>query len=150
MNNFEKNETQCLYGERRMPSDKVVVEECPECGSEVWLKRDEKIGKWTEWTRETGGKMNVSWIKAETKPPKDGEYYTIAEMQRDGIFYKKGDIVIELDCYSDMLGWGASRGSLSEWKVLAWAEIPLPDVPKEVEDRLVMYFDVKVSKRRNK
>lgn len=29
MNNFEKNETQCLYGEMRTPSDKVVVEECP-------------------------------------------------------------------------------------------------------------------------
>lgn len=62
MNNFEKNETQCLYGEMRTPSDKVVVEECPECGSEVWLKRDEKTG---EWTRETGGKMNVSWINME-------------------------------------------------------------------------------------
>ena len=147
MNNFEKNETQCLYGERRTLSDKVVVEECPECGSEVWLKRDEKTG---EWTRETGGKMNVSWIKAETKPPKYGEYYTIAEMQRDGIFYKKGDIVIEFDWYSDTLGWAASRDSLSTWKILAWAEMPLPDVPKEVEDRLVTYFDVEVKKRRNK
>ena len=94
--------------------------------------------------------MNVSWIKAENKPSEDGEYYTIAEMQRDGIFYKKGDIVIEFDCYSDMLGWGASRDSLSTWKVLAWAEIPLPDVPKEVEDRLVTYFDKEVKKRRNK
>lgn len=94
--------------------------------------------------------MNVSWIKAETKPPKDGQYYTIAEMQRDGIFYKKGDIVIEFDWYSEMLGWEASRGSLSSWKVLAWAEIPLPDVPEEVTDRLVTYFDVKIAKRRNK
>ena len=130
--------------------DKGEYAVCTECGSEVWLKWDEKTGKWTEWTRETGGKMNVSWIKAETKPPKNGEYYTIAEMQRDGIFYKKGDIVIELDWYSDMLGWEASRGSLSEWKVLAWAEIPLPDVPKEVEDRLVKYFDTEVKNRRDK
>ena len=150
MNNFEKNETQCLYGERRTPSDNVVVEECPECGSEVWLKRDEKTGEWTEWMRETGGKMNVSWIKAETKPPKAGQYYAIAEMQRDGIFYKKGDIVIEFDWYSEMLGWEVSRGSLSEWKVLAWAEIPLPDVPESVRERLVTYFDVKVANRRDK
>ena len=94
--------------------------------------------------------MNVSWIKAETKPPEDGQYYTIAEMQRDGIFYKKGDIVIEFDWYSDTLGWEVSRGSLSSWKVLAWAEIPMPDVPKEVEDRLVTYFDTEVKNRRNK
>ena len=94
--------------------------------------------------------MNVNWIKAETKPPKDGQYYTIAEMQRDGIFYKKGDIVIEFDWYSDTLGWEVSRGSLSSWKVLAWAEIPLPDVPKEVEDRLVMYFDTEFKNRRDK
>ena len=150
MNNFEKNETQCLYGERRMPSDKVVVEECPECGSEVWLKRDEKIGKWTEWTRETGGKMNVSWIKAETKPPKDGEYYTIAEMQRDGIFYKKGDIVIDYDWYSKALGWMSIKDNGSTWKILAWAEMLLPDVPEEVKDRLVTYFDTEVKNRRDK
>ena len=120
-----------------------VVEQCPECGSDVWLKRDEKTGK---WKRETGGKMKASWIRGETKPPKDGEYYTIAEMQRDGIFYKKGDIVIEFDWYSETLGWAASRDSLSTWKVLAWAEILLPDVPEEIKDRLVTYFDVEVKK----
>ena len=94
--------------------------------------------------------MKVNWIKAETKPPKDGEYYTIAEMQRDGIFYKKGDIVIEFDGYSERLGWAVSQGSLSEWKVLAWAEILLPDVPEEVTDRLVTYFDTEIKNRRNK
>ena len=94
--------------------------------------------------------MKVNWIKAETKPPKDGEYYTIAEMQRDGIFYKKGDIVIEFDWYSDTLGWEASRDSLSTWKILAWAEILLPDVPEEVADRLVTYFDTEVKNRRDK
>ena len=120
-----------------------VIEECPECGNEVWLKRDKKTG---EWTREKGGKMNVSWIKAETKPPKDGEYYTIYEMQRDGIFYKKGDIVIEFDWYSDTLGWAASRDSLSTWKILAWAEILLPKPPEEFKDRLVTYFDTEVKK----
>ena len=94
--------------------------------------------------------MNVSWIEAETKPPQNGEYYTITEMQRDGVFYKKGDIVIEFGWYSETLGWSVSQGSLSEWMVLAWAAIPLPDVPKEVEDRLVTYFDVKVKNRRER
>lgn len=94
--------------------------------------------------------MKVSWIRGEIKPLKDGEYYTIAEMQRDGIFYKKGDIVIEFDWYSETMGWEASRGSLSSWKVLAWAEILLPDVPEEIKDRLVMYFDTEVKNRRNK
>ena len=31
-------------------------------------------------------------------------------------------------------------------EVLAWAEILLPDVPEEIKDRLVTYFDVEVKK----
>ena len=98
---------------------------------------------------EQEGYMSVNWIEG-VEPPCDGEYYTIAEMQRDGIFYKKGDIVIEFDGYSERLGWAVSQGSLSEWKVLAWAEILLPDVPEEVTDRLVTYFDTEIKNRRNK
>lgn len=143
MNNFEKNETQCLYGEMRTPSDKVVAEECPECGSEVWLKRDEKTG---EWTRETGGKMKTSWIKGEIAPLEEGRYYTIAEAQKDTTLYKKGDIVIGLDWYSEGLGWLSFIVDGSTWRILAWAEILLPDVPGEVKDRLVTYFDVEVKK----
>ena len=48
---FGENENQCLYGEKRIVNNEVA-EQCPECGSEVWLKREEKTGK---WTRETGG-----------------------------------------------------------------------------------------------
>ena len=90
--------------------------------------------------------MKVNWIKGVIEPPEEGKYYVIAEAQKDTTLYKKGDIVIEFDWYSDMLGWEASRGSLSGWKVLAWAEIPLPDVPKEVKGRLVTYFDTEVKK----
>ena len=147
MNNFEKNETQCLYGERRTPSDNVVVEECPECGSEVRLKRDEKTG---EWTRETGDKMNVNWIRGEIKPLEEGKYYVITEVQKDTTLYKKGDIVIDYDWYSKALGWMSIRDNGSTWKILAWAEILLPDVPEEVKDRLVTYFDTEVKNRRNK
>lgn len=143
MNNFEKNETQCLYGERRTPSDKVVVEECPECGNVVWLNRNEKTGK---WKRETGGKMNVSWIRGEIKPLEEGKYYVITEVQKDTALYKKGDIVIDYDWYSKALGWMSIKDNGSTWKVLAWAEILLPEPPEEFKDRLVTYFDVEVKK----
>ena len=59
MNNFEKNETQCLYGERRTPSDKVVVEECPECGSEVRLKWDVARDGYTIYCPYCGYRMKL-------------------------------------------------------------------------------------------
>ena len=94
--------------------------------------------------------MNVSWIRGEIKPLEEGKYYVITEVQKDTALYKKGDIVIEFESYSETLGWTASRDSLSTWTVLAWAEILLPDVPEPVSERLVTYFDVEVAKRRNK
>lgn len=35
---------------------------------------------------------------------------------------------------------------IATWKILAWAEILLPDAPEEIKDRLVTYFDVEVKK----
>lgn len=120
-----------------------VIEQCPECGNMVWLKREEKTGK---WKRETGGKMKANWTKGEIKPLEEGKYYVITEAQKDTALYKKGDIVIDCDWYSKALGWMSIKDNGSTWNILAWAEIPLPDVPKEVKDRLVTYFDVEVKK----
>jgi hypothetical protein len=58
----------------------------------------------------------------------------------------KGDIVIDYDWYSKIMGWMSIKENGSTWKILAWAEILLPDVPEEVKDRLVTYFDVEVKK----
>ena len=94
--------------------------------------------------------MKVNWIKGEIKPLEEGKYYVITEAQKDTALYKKGDIVIDYDWYSKALGWMSIRDNGSTWKVLARAEILLPDVPEPVRERLVAYFDVEVAKRRNK
>lgn len=94
--------------------------------------------------------MKTSWIKGEVEPTEQGKYYVITEVQKDTALYKKGDIVIDYDWYSKALGWMSIKDNGSTWKVLAWAEILLPDAPEEVKNRLVTYFDVEVAKRRNK
>ena len=94
--------------------------------------------------------MKASWIRGEIKPLEEGKYYVITEVQKDTALYKKGDIVIDYDWYSKTLGWMSIRDNGSTWKILAWAEILLPDVPEPVRERLVTYFDVEVAKRRNK
>lgn len=91
--------------------------------------------------------MKVNWIKGGIEPPEQGKYYVIIEAQKDTAPYKKGDIVIGFDWYSEGLGWLSFIVDGSTWKVIAWAEMLLPDAPKEVEDRLVTYFDVEVNKK---
>lgn len=142
----EKNET-LHWLDLNVTQSPWVVEQCPECGNMVWLKREEKTGK---WKRETGGKMKANWIKAEIKPLEEGKYYVITEAQNDTALYKKGDIVIDYDWYSKALGWMSIKDNGSTWKILAWAEILLPDVPEEVKDRLVTYFDAEVKNGRDK
>ena len=90
--------------------------------------------------------MKVNWTRGEIKPLEEGKYYVITEVQNDTASYKKGDIVIDYDWYSKTLGWMSIKDNGSTWKILAWAEILLPDVPEEVKDRLVTYFDVEVKK----
>ena len=93
--------------------------------------------------------MKVNWIKGVIEPPEEGKYYVITEAQNDTALYKKGDIVIAFDRYSKALGWLSFIVDNSTWKILAWAEILLPDVPEEVTDRLVTYFDTEVKNRRD-
>ena len=94
--------------------------------------------------------MKVNWIKGVIEPPEEGKYYVITEAQNDTALYKKGDIVIDYDWYSKALGWMSIKDNGSTWKILAWAEMLLPDVPEEVKDRLVTYFDTEVKNRRDK
>ena len=94
--------------------------------------------------------MKVNWIKGVIAPLEEGKYYVITEAQNDTALYKKGDIVIDYDWYSKALGWMSTKDNGSTWKILAWAEILLPNVPEKVKDRLVTYFDTEVKNRRNK
>lgn len=94
--------------------------------------------------------MKVNWTRGEIAPFAEGKYYTIVEAQKDTTLYKKGDIVIGSNWYSEGLGWLSFIVDGSTWKVLAWAEMLFPDVPEEVKDRLVTYFDTEVKNRRNK
>lgn len=93
--------------------------------------------------------MKVNWTKGEIAPLAEGRYYTIVEAQNDTTLYKKGDIVIGFDRYSEDLGWLSFVVDDSTWKILAWAEILLPDVPVKVKDRLATYFDTEVKNRRD-
>ena len=88
--------------------------------------------------------MKVNWIKGVIAPLEEGKYYVITEAQNDTALYKKGDIVIDYDWYSEALGCMSIKDNGSTWKVLAWAEILLPNVPEKVKDRLVTYFDTEV------
>ena len=90
--------------------------------------------------------MKLNWIKGVIEPPEEGKYYVITEAQNDTDLYTEGDIVIAFDRYSKALGWLSSVVDNSTWKILAWAEILLPDVPEEVTDRLVTYLGVEVKK----
>ena len=93
--------------------------------------------------------MKVNWTRGEIAPFAEGKYYTIVEAQKDTTLYKKGDIVIGSNWYSKTLGWLSFIVDSSTWKVLAWAEMLLPDAPEEVRDRLVTYFDTEVKNRRD-
>ena len=94
--------------------------------------------------------MKVNWTRGVIEPPEEGKYYVITEAQTDTALYKKGDIVIAFDRYSKTLGWLSFIVDDSTWKILAWAEILFPDVPEEVTDRLVTYFDMEVKNRMDK
>lgn len=91
---------------------------------------------------------NVNWIKGETAPPEDGEYYVILEAQRetrdpvDGeVLVRLGEIEVTGDWYDAEDGAFESIGKDNPvWKVLAWAEIFKPSVPEELRDRVRWYF----------
>ena len=120
---------------------------CPHCGYRIKLRGVCDVSPDNEKCKHgQDDKVKVSWIKGVIEPPEEGKYYIITEAQNDTALYKKGDIVIAFDRYSKTLGWLSFIVDNSTWKILAWAEILLPDVPEEVEDRLVTYFDTEVKK----
>lgn len=90
--------------------------------------------------------MKVNWIKGEIEPPKGGQYFRIMEAQIDTDFFKKGDVEIDFDWYSKDFGWISIGHNNPVWKVVAWADMLLPDVPEQIKDRLIKYLDVEIKK----
>lgn len=94
--------------------------------------------------------MQVNWIKGSIPPGQDGDFYILAEALRflwndDEVYAYPGELVIDRAVWRESLGgfYGAA-GSDPLWRVLAWAPIIYPDVPKEDRPRLRGYFGERV------
>ena len=85
----------------------------------------------------------VNWIKGELNPPSSGEYYVIQEAQHDisSIGIKKGDIEITSDYWDKELSeWDELGKDNPTWKVLSWADILHPNIPRDLMGRVKRYF----------
>lgn len=92
----------------------------------------------------------VNWINGTIKPPKEGEYYVIQECLKDVDGDKAGDYEIFSDYFRD--GEWVTLGSYSEyWRVVGWAELLMPDIPKDLQGKVIRYFgcDLKEDRDRN-
>ena len=81
--------------------------------------------------------MNINWIKGDTLPTDDGDYYVIIEAQRDFETFKKGAVEVTIDYFyaSDNTFYNTSDDE-TWWKVLYWAKINTPNIPDDVKDRV--------------
>ena len=87
----------------------------------------------------------VNWIKGNT-PPASGEYYIIIEAQKDLADFNKGDIELTDDYYNANTKEFDTIGKDNDsWKVLAWADMLMPDVPDFARKKLKSYFGSPVS-----
>ena len=92
--------------------------------------------------------MQPNWINGTIAPPKSGEYYIIIEAQKDcfGTPVKKGDIEMTTDYYNADLDEFDTLGKRNNpyWKMLNWASIKYPAIPKDLIGRVKNYFGHKV------
>lgn len=94
----------------------------------------------------------LTWTKGTIAPPQSGEYYVTLEAKQDmvdpetgKVWYKTGDVIINVDCYNDEYGFWEQLGKDNPfWEVVCWAGILEPDIPDGVRDRLVEYLGTKV------
>lgn len=83
------------------------------------------------------------WIRGELNPPSSGEYYVVLEAQVEipAIGFQKGDIEMQTDYFDTDRGeWDELGKDNPSWKVLAWADILRPDMPRDLRDRVKRYF----------
>ena len=86
--------------------------------------------------------MNTNWINGKTPPTESGEYYIIIEALQDSASVKKGDIEMSTDYYNAPTDQFDSIGYRNNpyWKVLRWANIECPPIPKDLQGRVTHYF----------
>lgn len=87
------------------------------------------------------GKTDVMWVQGYINPTKSGEYYVALEAQEEILKFKIGDVEITTDYYNALSSEWESLGKDNDsWKVLYWADVSLPVVPDDIEDRVREYF----------
>lgn len=80
----------------------------------------------------------VNWINGSIKPQENGRYYVISEAVTDYNGLKKGDVVVSMDEWLPVLNkWGYYN---SHFRILAWAPMIYPDIPKDLQGRVKWYF----------
>ena len=87
----------------------------------------------------------VQWFSGEVNPTKSGEYYIAIEAQHDIADYKKGDVEIVSDYYDvDRGEYDTVDKDNPTWKVLCWAYVLKPNIPKDLQGRVTRYFGERV------
>lgn len=90
----------------------------------------------------------VTWIRGEINPPVDGEYYMIQECLQDIENIKAGEVEIFTDGFTD--GEWESLGAHSPyWRVICWARILHPDIPRDLQGRVRRYFGKTIEQEAN-
>lgn len=84
---------------------------------------------------------NIKWNMG-SHPDKNGEYHVIFEAKEDIAEFKAGDLEVTNDYYSIGHGWDTVDDDNPSWRAVAWAEPPKPNVPVEMENRVVRYFGI--------
>lgn len=89
--------------------------------------------------------MMLDWIKGTTKPPVSGNYYVIRRSLQDrkdpitgDSYIKIGEFVVEIDYWQEE--WEKIGKNNPLWAIEAWANIPEPDIPEKLADKVRFYF----------
>lgn len=90
----------------------------------------------------------VRWIRGAIEPPRSGEYYVICKVLQDiadvetgETYYKAGEYEISGDWWdADEKAWQSIGRGNPFWEVEAWANILLPNVPKDIAGKVRVYF----------
>ena len=89
--------------------------------------------------------MRVEWFRGTVNPPVSGYYYVIKRSLKDRKdpitgdgFIEAGEFVMSVDFWQEE--WeGVGKNNLF-WAVEAWANIPTPDIPEKIADKMRLYF----------
>lgn len=90
--------------------------------------------------------VEVQWFNSETNPPESGECYIIIEAQHDVVYggkklVGKGEVHLEIEHFDAEQGefYTVDKDNTT-WKVLCWADVLKPDIPKDLIGRVTRVF----------